>query len=86
MSASLFFQNKDSPYFAEWIPDNVKTSVCDVPIGGLEMAATTIINSTAIQDLFKRISEQFAAFFKNKAFVHWYTGEGKIKPYLTYDL
>ncbi|KAF3844088.1 hypothetical protein F7725_016136 [Dissostichus mawsoni] len=40
------------------------------------MAATFIGNSTAIQELFKRISEQFTAMFRRKAFLHWYTGEG----------
>ncbi len=33
-------------------------------------------NSTAIQELFKRVSEQFTAMFRRKAFLHWYTGEG----------
>ncbi|XP_030631399.1 tubulin beta-4B chain isoform X7 [Chanos chanos] len=37
---------------------------------------TFIGNSTAIQELFKRISEQFTAMFRRKAFLHWYTGEG----------
>jgi hypothetical protein len=32
-------------------------------------------NSTAIQELFKRISEQFTAMFRRKAFLHWYTGK-----------
>uniref|UniRef100_A0A3B5KTX0 Tubulin beta chain n=1 Tax=Takifugu rubripes TaxID=31033 RepID=A0A3B5KTX0_TAKRU len=41
-----------------------------------EMAATFIGNSTAIQELFKRISEQFSAMFRRKAFLHWFTGEG----------
>jgi tubulin beta len=26
--------------------------------------------------VFKHISEQFAAMFRRKAFLHWYTGEG----------
>ncbi|KAF4087846.1 hypothetical protein AMELA_G00076010 [Ameiurus melas] len=43
---------------------------------GLKMASTFIGNSTAIQELFKRISEQFTAMFRRKAFLHWYTGEG----------
>ena len=34
-------------------------------------------NSTAIQELFKRVSEQFTAMFRRKAFLHWYTGEGE---------
>ncbi|XP_062239238.1 tubulin beta chain isoform X7 [Platichthys flesus] len=37
---------------------------------------TFIGNSTAIQELFKRMSEQFTAMFRRKAFLHWYTGEG----------
>uniref|UniRef100_A0AAR2LW89 Tubulin beta chain n=1 Tax=Pygocentrus nattereri TaxID=42514 RepID=A0AAR2LW89_PYGNA len=41
-----------------------------------EMSSTFIGNSTAIQELFKRISEQFTAMFRRKAFLHWYTGEG----------
>ena len=24
-------QNKNSSYFVEWIPNNVKTAVCDIP-------------------------------------------------------
>ncbi|CAJ0586318.1 unnamed protein product, partial [Mesorhabditis spiculigera] len=69
-------QNKNSSYFVEWIPNNVKTAVCDIPPRGLKMAATFVGNSTAIQELFKRISEQFTAMFRRKAFLHWYTGEG----------
>ncbi|KAF6773374.1 hypothetical protein AHF37_07780 [Paragonimus kellicotti] len=38
--------------------------------------STFIGNSTSIQELFKRISEQFSAMFRRKAFLHWYTGEG----------
>ncbi|CAH2250445.1 jg9577 [Pararge aegeria aegeria] len=72
----LNIQNKNSSYFVEWIPNNVKTAVCDIPPRGLKMAATFIGNSTAIQELFKRISEQFTAMFRRKAFLHWYTGEG----------
>ena len=62
--------------FVEWIPNNVKTAVCDVAPRGLSMAATFIGNTTAIQEIFKRISEQFTAMFRRKAFLHWYTGEG----------
>lgn len=72
----MSMQNKYKPYFVEWIPNNVKTAVCDIPPRGLKMAGTFIGNSTAIQELFIRISEQFTAMFKRKAFLHWYTGEG----------
>ena len=68
----LNVQNKNSSYFVEWIPNNVKTAVCDIPPRGLKMASTFIGNSTAIQELFKRISEQFTAMFRRKAFLHWW--------------
>ncbi|XP_011840541.1 PREDICTED: tubulin beta-8 chain-like [Mandrillus leucophaeus] len=69
-------QNKNSSYFADWLPHNVKTAVCDIPPRGLKMSATFIGNNTAIQELFKHVSEQFTAMFQPKAFLHWYTGEG----------
>ena len=62
----LNVQNKNSSYFVEWIPNNVKTAVCDIPPRGLKMAATFIGNSTAIQELFKRVSEQFTAMLHNR--------------------
>lgn len=69
-------QSKNSGYFVEWIPNNVKTAVCDIAPRGLAMAATFIGNNTAIQEIFKRISEQFSAMFRRKAFLHRYIGEG----------
>ena len=72
----LAVQNKNSSFFAEWIPSNVKTAVCDIPPRGLKMAATFMGNSTSIQELFHRVGEQFNAMFRRKAFLHWYTGEG----------
>ena len=68
--------NKNSSYFVEWIPNNVKLAVCDIPPRGLKMSGTFIGNSTAIQELFKRGSAQFTAMFRRKAFLCWYTGEG----------
>jgi tubulin beta len=72
----LSVQNKNSAYFVEWIPNNVKTAVCDIPPRGLKMSVTFIGNNTAIQEIFKRVGEQYAAMFRRKAFLHWYTGEG----------
>ncbi|KAJ0868834.1 putative purine-nucleoside phosphorylase [Helianthus annuus] len=69
-------QNKNSSYFVEWIPNNVKSSVCDIPPTGMKMSSTFVGNSTSIQEMFKRVSEQFTAMFRRKAFLHWYTGEG----------
>ncbi|PKA52485.1 Tubulin beta-1 chain [Apostasia shenzhenica] len=52
------------------------STVCDIPPTGLKMASTFIGNSTSIQEMFRRVSEQFTAMFRRKAFLHWYTGEG----------
>merc|ERR1712147_147845 len=58
------------------IPNNIKSSICDIPPKGLKMSVAFVGNSTAIQEVFKRISEQFTGMFRRKAFLHWYTGEG----------
>ncbi|KAL2547692.1 Tubulin beta-6 chain [Forsythia ovata] len=42
----------------------------------LSMSSTFVGNSTSIQEMFRRVSEQFTLMFKRKAFLHWYTGEG----------
>ena len=70
----LSIQNKQSSYFVEWIPNNIKSSVCDIAPKGQKMSVTFVGNSTSIQDLFKRVSEQFTAMFRRKAFLHWYSG------------
>lgn len=62
-------QNKNSSYFVEWIPNNVKSSVCDIPPRGLAMASTFVGNSTSIQEMFRRVSEQFTAMFREKGFL-----------------
>jgi len=68
--------NKHSAYFVEWIPNNIKSSICNIPPQGLDMSAVFIGNSTAIQEAFKRVVDQFTLMFRRKAFLHWYTGEG----------
>src|SRR3954471_2855144 len=45
----LNVQNKNSSYFVEWIPNNIKSSICDIPPKGLKMSTTFIGNSTSIQ-------------------------------------
>ena len=72
----LNVKSKNNSYFVEWIPNNIKSAVCDIPPKGLKMAVTFIRNSTAIQEMFKRVAEQFTVMFRRKAFLHWYTGEG----------
>ncbi|XVF80455.1 hypothetical protein PTKIN_Ptkin15bG0074900 [Pterospermum kingtungense] len=68
-------QNKNSSYFVEWIPNNVNSTVCDIPPTDLKMASTFIGNSTFIQEMFRHVGEQFTGMFRRKAFLHWYIGE-----------
>ena len=63
-------------YFADWIPNNLKTAVCDIPNRGIPMSVTFIGNTTSVQEVFRRVADQYNAMFQRKAFLHWYTGEG----------
>ena len=42
--------NKTSYYFVEWIPNNCKASICDIPPKGLKMAS-------AIQETWRRVGD-----------------------------
>ncbi|KAK9191762.1 hypothetical protein WN943_020377 [Citrus x changshan-huyou] len=57
--------------------------VCDIPPTDLKMASTFIGNSTLIQEMFRRVSEQFTAIFRRKAFLHWYIGESMVEMEFT---
>ena len=48
--------------------------VCDIPPKGLKMSATFLGNTPAIQEMFKRVSEQFT--------LHW----GGPAPWPSYPL
>jgi len=67
---------KHSSHFVEWIPNNIKASICTIPPKGLDMSTVFVGNSTAIQEAWKRVADQFTVMFRRKAFLHWYTGEG----------
>eukprot|EP01114_Cavostelium_apophysatum_P011073 TRINITY_DN2524_c0_g1_i1.p1 TRINITY_DN2524_c0_g1~~TRINITY_DN2524_c0_g1_i1.p1 ORF type:complete len:466 (-),score=113.81 TRINITY_DN2524_c0_g1_i1:50-1447(-) len=70
-------QSKNSANFVEWLPHNIKTSVCDVAANPqIPMSATIIGNSTSIQAVFRRVLDQFSPMFRRKAFLHWYIDEG----------
>lgn len=73
---AALIQNKNSANFVEWIPNNIKTAICDIAPKGLKIAGTLIGNNTAMQEIFKRLDEQFTSMFRRKAFLHWYTNEG----------
>ena len=39
----------------------MKCGICDIPPKGLKMAVCFVGNTTAIQEMFKRVAEQFTA-------------------------
>ncbi|CAJ0926471.1 unnamed protein product, partial [Mesorhabditis belari] len=67
-SSIVILVTKTTRLTVDWIPNNVKTAVCDIP---------------PRVELFKRVGEQFTAMFRRKAFLHWYTGEGMDEIELT---
>jgi len=69
-------QQKMADDFVTWIPNNIKSSLIEVPPEGSDIAGTFVANTTAIKGVFQRISAQFAKMYKRKAFLHWYKGEG----------
>ena len=62
--------SQNNSIFVEWISNNIKSAVSDIPSKGLKMAITFIGYSTAIQEMFKRVDEQFIVMFRRKAFLH----------------
>ncbi|GLH04650.1 Tubulin alpha-1 chain [Gryllus bimaculatus] len=72
----LNIQTKNKGHFVDWIPNNVKTAVCDIPPQGMKLCGTFVGNSTAIVEVLNRISAQFSAMYRRRAFLHWYLGEG----------
>lgn len=72
----MMLQEKNADSFVNWIPNNIKTAICDIPPRGLSLAATFIGNTTAIRCLFQRLMLQYQTMFQKRAFIHWYTGEG----------
>merc|ERR1712066_411379 len=72
----LIMINRNEAYFVDWIPHNIKQSLCGAGPLNCDIGVSMIGNNTAIQEIFQRITDQFGAMFERKAFLHWYTGEG----------
>jgi len=69
-------QEKMAEDFVNWIPNNIKASIINVPPEDTPLSSTFVANTTAIKGVFQRISSAFARMYKRKAFLHWYKGEG----------
>ncbi|TVU14214.1 hypothetical protein EJB05_37666, partial [Eragrostis curvula] len=68
-------QNKNSSCFVEWIPNNIMSSICNIPSICLPMSSTFVGNSTTMEVIFFRIADKFTAMFRRKTFMHWYLRE-----------
>ncbi|XP_070151121.1 tubulin beta chain-like [Polyergus mexicanus] len=69
-------QNQYSSHYVEWIPHNIKTAICDIATYNTNISATSLSNTTAIQDVFKTLLDQFQEMFTRKAYLHSYINEG----------
>jgi len=73
---TLKIQTKREDEFVEWIPNNIKTSIVNVPPTTSTSSGTFVGNTTALKGIYQRLATQFGAMYKRKAFLHWYKGEG----------
>jgi tubulin beta len=69
-------QQKLADDFVNWIPNNIKSSIVNIPPVDTPMSGTFVANTTALKGIFQRIATQFSKMYKRKAFLHWYKGEG----------
>jgi len=72
----LNIQNKNSQYFVPWIPNNIKSAICDIPPRGFRMSATFLGHTTAVTSMYKRVLDSYSTMYRRKAYLHWYLGEG----------
>ena len=69
-------RQQNSPYFCDWIPQNLTTSICNVPHRGTNMSATFVGNTTAIKSIISRHLDLANQMFRRRAFFLHYLNEG----------
>ena len=69
-------KDRELNHFSSWIPDNLKISLCDVPMIGVKTCSSFLGNSTAICTKLINIRDKFNKLFRRKAFLHYFTTEG----------
>jgi len=71
--------------FVEWVPTGFKVGLNEIPaaqvendeLASFERNVVVIGNNTAISRVFsERISKKYDMMYSQRAFVHWYVGEG----------
>jgi len=82
--AVAMMKRKPNIQFVDWSPTGYKCGINAQPpitTPGSELAKTTravalLANTTAISEVFARMSLKFDMMYSKRAFVHWYVGEG----------
>ncbi|CAG9324073.1 unnamed protein product [Blepharisma stoltei] len=82
-AAVATIKTKSTVQFVDWCPTGFKcginyqppAAVKDDDLAKIMRAACMISNSTAISEVFSRISHEFDLMFAKRAFVHWYSYE-----------
>ena len=70
------FKDQKSSFFVEWIPDNIKASLCSFSTPSISKSCCALGNFPESVEQFKRVANSFTEMLRRKAFIHWYTGEG----------
>lgn len=73
------FKAKKESSFVEWIPDSMMNSICKVPAAWnptSDVSGTFLANSTAQNQGFQGLLDNFERMLRAKAYVHWYAAEG----------
>lgn len=68
--------NLYSSHYVKWIPHNIKTAICNIATYNTVISATSLSNTTAIQQVFVNLIDQFKKMFERKAYLQWYIKEG----------
>lgn len=69
-------QEENDQFFVDWLSNNMKIAVCNIPSRGLFDSATFIVNTTSVTEIFKKTLAKYQTMQQRKAFLHWYLGEG----------
>jgi len=77
-------KNKKQGQFVDWSPTPIKCGINGQPpsyvddgdLATVPRSCTMLSNTTAISQVFDKVSHKFDLMFAKRAFVHWYVSEG----------
>mmetsp|Transcript_28228 Transcript_28228/g.32349 ORF Transcript_28228/g.32349 Transcript_28228/m.32349 type:complete len:431 (-) Transcript_28228:22-1314(-) len=74
--AQILFEQDSKFQFLPYIPDAIKSTFIDDAPEDYRSSLGYAVNSSSIREMLITARESFAAIFRRKAFLHWYSGEG----------